>query len=418
MKNKIIIFTLLFSLILFGVSWAQAFVNLDVCFRAALKQSQTLSGQRELLVQSEEHYRQALSVMLPQVAANFTSFSQDTSSPNQTTTKIVASLPLFRGFGLMALQQTGSLSAAQKQAYRSALLQLYSDTSNAFYLVLSLENDLKILQKESALYQDRIKALQARVVIGRSRPTEVLTVQTAQAAQAAQIEQVRSQISTARELLSFLTGFSADVELNDADAMPTDAGSLGSYTADLTNLPDVKFAAENVEAAKHAIGISTGAFLPSIDIAGDYYLNRPAGALQNSKWDGTITVSQPLFAGGYNVSKLSEERSLLRQRQADYQNAVALARQNINSLHKQVGHDLQQVAKLKEAVALAENNFRAVSADYANGLVSNLDVLQALSSLQDIARSYNFSSYVLKMNYNKLLILSAQVQLPEDRTSK
>ena len=46
------------------------------------------------------------------------------------------------------------------------------------------------------------------MAIGRSRPTEVLTVQAAQAALAAQIEQVKSQISTARELLSFLTGFS------------------------------------------------------------------------------------------------------------------------------------------------------------------------------------------------------------------
>ena len=66
--------------------------------------------------------------------------------------------------------------------------------------------------------------------------------------------------------------------------------------------------------------------MPSVDIGGDYYLSRPAGALQDSKWDGTISVSQPLFAGGYNVSKLTEARSLLKQRQADYQNAVNLAK--------------------------------------------------------------------------------------------
>jgi outer membrane protein len=431
MKHKIILALGLVA-IAFGISFAQAPVNLDDCFRAALKQSRTLAGQHEVLAQAEEHYRQALAVMLPQVSANFTSFSQDTSSvvplagpsqtttlPNQTTTKIVASLPLFRGFGLIAaLQQTGRLSAAQKEAYRSAVYQLYSDTSSSFYLVLSLENDLKILQKEADLYADRITELEARVAIGRSRPTEVLTVQAAQAALAAQSEQVKSQISTARELLSFLTGFSAEIALSDTDVAPAGAGSPETYTADLFNLPDVKFASLNVEAADRAVGISTGALLPSVDIAGDYYLGRPAGALQNSKWDSTLTVSQPLFAGGYNVSKLTEAHSLLKQRQADYQNAINLARRNINSIYKQVSYDLLQAAKLKEAVDLAEKNYRAVSADYANGLIANLDVLQALASLQDISRSYNSSGYALKMDYNRLLSLSALVKLPEDQTVK
>ena len=156
MKHKIILALGLAAFYFFGFV-AQADVDLDDCFRAALKQSQTLAGQHEVLVQAEEHYRQALAVMLPQVSANLTSFSQDTSGvpsvpgplqtttlPNQTTTKIVASLPLFQGFGLIAaLQQNSSLSAAQKQAYRAAVYQLYSDTSNSFYLVMSLENDLK-----------------------------------------------------------------------------------------------------------------------------------------------------------------------------------------------------------------------------------------------------------------------------------
>ena len=431
MKHRIILALGLVAFA-FGCAFAQAPVSLDDCFRAALKQSQTLAGQREVLVQADEHYRQAFSVMLPQVAANFTSFSQDTSSvppqsvtsvtatlPNQATTKIVASMPLFRGFGLMAaLAQTNSLSAAQKQAYRAAVYQLYSDTSNAFYLVMSLENDLKILQKESDLYRDRIGELQARVDIGRSRQTEVLTVQTAQAALAAQSEQVQSQIATARELLSFLTGLPAEVELNDTGAAPADAGLLGTYTAGIEDLPDVKFASLNAEAADHSVGSAAGNLWPAVDVAGDYYLSRPLGALQNSKWDGTLSVSQSLFAGGYNVSKLAEARSLLKQKQADYRNAVNLARQNIDSGYKQVSHDLLQAAKLKEAVDLAEKNYRAVSADYANGLVTNLEVLQALASLQDISRSYNASSYALKMDYNKLLSLSALVKLPEAQTAK
>jgi len=431
MKHKIILALGLVA-IAFGIAGAQAPVDLNDCFRASLKQSQTLAGQHEVLAQAEEHYRQALAVMLPQVSANLTSFSQDTSGvtpvpgplqtatlPNQTTTRIVASLPLFSGFGLIAaLQQNSSLSAAQKQAYRSAVYQLYSETSNSFYLVMSLENDLKILQKESELYADRIAELEGRVAIGRSRPTEVLTVQAARAALAAQIEQVKSQISTARELLSFLTGFSADVELSDTEPAPAAAGSLATYTGDLEDLPDVKFASLNVEAAGHAVGISAGAFLPSVDIGGDYYLSRPAGALQDSKWDGTISVSQTLFAGGYNVSKLTEARSLLRQRQADYRNAVAQASQNIKSLYQQVVYDILQIDKLKEAVDLAEKNYRAISADYANGLVTNLDVLAALTSFQDTSRSFNSSSYALKMDYHRLLSLSALVKLPEDLTVK
>ncbi len=76
----------LFVLIILGIMLAGSAlqcsadpVNLETCFRAALKQSDVMADNRELVNQAEEHFKQALAGMLPNVSAGYTYFNQDTS---------------------------------------------------------------------------------------------------------------------------------------------------------------------------------------------------------------------------------------------------------------------------------------------------------------------------------------------------
>ncbi len=53
--------------------------------------------------------------------------------------------------------------------------------------------------------------------------------------------------------------------------------------------------------------------------------------------------------------------------------------------------------------------------DYDLGLVSNLDVLQAMTSYQDVARSLNKAIYDLKADMNVLWAITASVNVPDRR---
>ncbi len=115
--------------------------------------------------------------------------------------------------------------------------------------------------KKPTLYEKRIDELNARVAIGRSRSTEVLTVQVSLATLMAQLEQVKSQLSAARELLSFLTGLPSSIELSDPQMIPSSMGSFEFYDAKLSDRPDIKAAMARAEAAKNNVDIATGRLL-------------------------------------------------------------------------------------------------------------------------------------------------------------
>jgi outer membrane protein len=387
--------------------------SLDSCFQAALKQSEVLADQQEQIIQAEEHYSQALAVMLPNVNANGTYFAQDTVKTEQTTYKVSATQPLFRGFrDFAALHQNQSLITAQKQAYRWAALQLYSDTAQAFYLVLLLEKDLEHLNKETKLYAQRIEELQDRVNLGRSRQTEVLTVQVAKATLQVQIEQTQSQLATARELLAFLTGLPVEITLDD-QALTKNIQTLEQYAFCLKARPDLLAAQEQVAAASQNVAIADGAYWPNVDLGGNVYLQRPQGALQDSHWDTQLTITLPVFSSNFNPSKQTESRSQLRQSQLTLTKLNRQAEQNLQTTYHQLQYDLRQTKTLQEAMELAEKNYHAVLQDYGLGLVTNLDVLQALVTYQDTARSLSKAEFTAKTDLARLQALTAQITIPE-----
>jgi len=161
-------------------------LTLTNCFKAALKRSEVLSTQKELILQAEEDYNRARGAILPAVNASYSYVRQDTqgsttsgntqSSAGQQTAKITANQPLFRGFSDFAAVDAAKASiTAQEEARQWAGMQLYKDVAQAFYSRLAAQKDLAVLDNELDLYQQRIKELQNRLAIGRSRQSEVLT---------------------------------------------------------------------------------------------------------------------------------------------------------------------------------------------------------------------------------------------------
>jgi outer membrane protein len=392
--------------------WAGEPLRLKDCFKAALKRSEVLASQQELVIQAEENYHRAWGAILPSVSGYYSYFHQDApgltssgnteSSTGQQTLKIMAGQPLFRGFrDFAALNQTKDLIRAQEQARQWAGMQLYKDVAQAFYTRLAVQKDLNVLDNELELYQKRIKELQSRISIGRSRITEVLTVQAAGAILKAQREQVLGQLDVAKEVLAFLTGLDRDMQLDDTDEVPFNAGSLESYQSDINARPDITAARKNVEAFKSNVSVAKGAHLPSVDLIGNYYAERP-DLDKNGDWDVAITMTLPIFMGGTISSNVKTAESQLRLSEIQLSQVQRMALEEIRSLYYNFKTDLTQLAALQEAFNLSEKNYQANARDYKLNLVTNLDVLQALTAYQDTQRSLEKIRYQTKIDYNKL----------------
>jgi outer membrane protein len=388
---------------------AAATLTLDDYFAQALQRSEVVATQGELIHQAEERYRQANAALRPTVNGVGTYTRQDSGARDasanptrQTNARLTASQPLFRGFREFASRrQTQALVGAQGEDYRQARTQLFKDVVQNFYDVLALEQDLNNLHEQINQNLEREKELRDRVRIGRSRAGEMLTVQSTISTLRAQVEQLQAQLSAAREAFAFLSGLSAATPLRDTEALPANLETLETYLARLELRPDVKATQQRLTAAQENISVARGAYKPSLDLNANRYLER-SGSLENVDWDVQLALTIPLYAGGSMQSRVREAVSQSTQAELGASQVRRQAEQEIRSNYQSVLFDRSQLEALEKATEAARKNYEVQRRDYRLGLVTNLDVLQAMTAFQENQRALDRARYTTKLDYLRL----------------
>ena len=385
-------------------------LTLSEVFAAALQRSEVIATQTELIRQAEEHYRQAGGALLPTVSGVVTHTWQEglpagvtsttpTNLSYQPVSKLNATQPLFRGFREFAgLRQTRDLVGAQNEDYQNARVLLFKDVVQNYYSVLTLEQDLRNLDEEIRQNLDREQDIGKRVRIGRSRPAELLNVQATISTLRAQVEQVNTQLRVARETFAFLTGLDAATPLRDSETVAESLDPLPGYLAAIDPRPAVLASQQRLVAARENVKVAQGAHLPSVDLSGNYYLDRP-GYLSDVNWDVTLALTLPIYSGGAMQSKVREAESQRTQAELTVSQTRRQADQEVRSLYQSVRLDRAQVEALDKATDAARKSFEAQSKEYRLGLVTNLDVLQALTAFQENQRALDRARFTLKTDY-------------------
>jgi len=384
-------------------------LTLEDYFAAALRQSEVIATQAELIRQAEERYKQAGAAMLPTVDGIGSYIWTDTGARDTTANpvrqpyaRLALTQPLFRGFSeIAALRQSEALVGAQNDEYLNARIQLFKDVVQNFYTVVSLEKDLLNLDEQVRLNLQREEELRARVRIGRSRDGEVLTVQSRISTLRAEIAQVNTQLSVARDVFAFLSGLPTTTALLDTQALPNGIDSVDDYLARVPMRPDVKATQQRLAAAQENVTVARGAHLPSLDLNANRYLER-TGALEDVDWDVQLALKIPLYAGGGTQSRVREAVSQKTQAELEVDRVKRLAEQEIRSFHQTVLLDRNQLRALETATEAAKKNYEVQQRDYRFGLVTNLDVLQALTSYQENLRALDRARFTAKNDFFKL----------------
>lgn len=384
-------------------------LTLDGYFAAALARSEAIATQGELIRQAEERYRQATAALYPTLSGIGTYSWQDRGALNtslsptrQPNARLALTQPVFRGFReFAALRQTQALVDAQSADYQQARTQLFRDVTQNFYDVLAIEQDLMNLDEQIEQNRQREAELRERIRIGRSRLGEVLTVQATVGALRAQVESRKAELAAAREAFAFLSGLPAATPLRESETLPDAPEPLDVYLARLPLRPDVKAAHQRLSAADESIAVARGEHWPTLDLSANRYLER-SGNLENVDWDVQLALTVPLYAGGAVQSRVREAQSQREQAALAVSQVERQAQQEIRALHKTVMLDRNQLAALERATEAALKNYEAQKRDYRLGLVTNLDVLQALTAFQENERALDRARYAAMLNWLRL----------------
>ena len=417
--TRIIGFPLLFLVIAQSLAAGEplpAGMSLDLkrCYDLAVQQSEPLKRQREDIVRSQSQARAALGGAFPHVSWKWSDLRQDGSGldsgnvgglleKNQIESKFSLQQPLFTG-----LKEFSAYAGFKKQEardewrLRQAELQLYDEVSRAYYDVVALESALANNATSVKLSQDRLDELKSFYRLGKSREGEIFSAESQLAALKAIQVRLKGQIRVARETLSFLTGQEMGVAaLTQETVVAPEPVTL--YLNQSARRPDLEAQRQEVLAQTLRVRYEKGSYWPMANLSGNYYTQRPA-FYDPIQWDVLLNLDVPLFQGGTVKARVKDARSGLQQAQLDLEYLERQIQSDVKKAYEAWTASLDESQSLGEAYQAAKKSYDAQRREYRLGLVTNLDVLNAMNLMQTAKRAWDDAGVESQRRYVALVV--------------
>ena len=383
--------------------------SLKEAWLGARQNMESIKRAEQGVVQREEQKSRAVSALLPTVNgfANYTridppatkGFSAFTLT-KQYSVGVRLVQPLIRGGAYGALQVANDNILLAEFQKDSTDLNLYQLVINAYYNLKISQVDLKNLESLLSFTKERVQEIRTRTQIGRSRKGELVEAEAQLHTAESQHQQGVIELIQAEKDFQFLTNLSPDA-IPPLSAVPQLEGSLEVYMGKLKTRPDLLAAQQQIKVANHQIDVSRGGHYPSLDLVGNYYIDR-TGVLASSEWDAGIVLSVPFYQGGGVQAAVKEAVASKRISELTAFETIRTAERQLSLLFQNYAQIQAQLQYLAKALAKSEEAYKLNRKDYQFGLVTNLDVLQSLNSFIQTKRTYDTLYASAHMSYHNL----------------
>lgn len=382
-------------------------LTLSEAYALALVRSEDVAIRKDILDEAQGHFYQAIDVVMPKVHFEMTHFTQDApetagssdgisqsaTRPSTPQKKFTFSQPLFSGFKeFAALQASGAEKAQRRHEIDRAKQVLFIDVMDSFYALAEAKNDAAIIDATRLALEERLKELNARVELGRSRESELQTALAALKVNEARRILAKRDIVATRQLLEFYIGKPLTEELVLSEAHSSPPADLTPYLGRAELRPDVRAAAEAQTLAEKNVVVAQSGLFPEISLDGNYYTQR-VGFQSGNDWDTTLKFDIPIFEGTEVFGDIKVAASQREQAEESYSKTLRMALLEIRTTFEDLVAAIEVESVYREANDALKKNYEMQSAEYLLNLVNNLDVLEALKSYQDIQLELNRTSF-------------------------
>jgi multidrug efflux system outer membrane protein len=293
-----------------------------------------------------------------------------------------------RGAGDVARAELLATQAARE----TVRLALGADVVRSYFTLLALDEQLDATRRSLALREDNLRLQRVRHTAGLIGDFQLRQLEAEVAAAQAQLPALERS-RTAEELaLAVLLGRSPRaiselaVKRDSSRSEPPPPVTPEGLPSDLLlRRPDIVQAEQRLIAANARIAVARAALFPRISLTG--YLGSESTALRDLFsgpaliWQLAFGLAQPIFQGGRLFGEIDAVKAREQQALAQYQKSVQEAFREVRQALSAQTHarDIFQ-AESARAAALRDT-LRLARIRYENGLVSQLEVLDAERNL-------------------------------------
>jgi NodT family efflux transporter outer membrane factor (OMF) lipoprotein len=283
-------------------------------------------------------------------------------------------------------------TAAAEWSRRDGEVMLAAEVARTYQGYRSLQRRLALADAALASERELLGLIEARAANGLVTSLDPRRQERAIEQLAAQRAGLAAEAGVELHALAVLLGLAPGALAAELAGAPGAAPAAVAVPAGLPSelllrRPDVRAAERELAAATAEIGVATAELYPKISLTGALQLVSfsLAGLLDNGGLlvSGSGGASLPLIGRG-----ASEATVRLREAQADeallaYRADVLVALQDVEDALTRLEGDRARVARLRAAVAAADDAADTTRVRYRNGLVAQLEVLEAQQAALD-----------------------------------
>ena len=384
--------------------WWATFGNaeLDRRVQQALAHSPTIASAQAALRQAQENARAAGGALFPSVDASAGATREKQSAAASgvpggagpftlynASVNVGYTLDLFGGVrrGIEAQQAQADYQQAQRD---STYLTLAGNVVTASLQEASLREQVRATAQIVDWQRKTLDIAEQQQKIGARSLSDTLAVRAQLAATEATLPPLRAQLAAVRNRLATYLGSTpaqfdaAPLALDDV-RLPQDIPvSLPSQLVD--QRPDIRAASALLHAASAQVGVATANMLPQVTLSGSVGSQALSGgdlfSAGTRAWSLGLGLTQPLFRGGELLHRKRAAQAGLDKADADWQQTVLTAFQNVADALQALQYDAQTLAAQATAEQAASKRLELTREQYRIGATNYLNLLDAERSYQ------------------------------------
>jgi len=266
--------------------------------------------------------------------------------------------------------------------------QVVSGIANAYYTLLMLDEQLRIVTEMSQMAKETWDIMQLQYNLGRMRSTSVQSAEAAYLSTQTQANDMRRQIRATENALSLLIGQQGQQIPRSTlaqQSLPAEF-STGVGVALLKNRPDVHNAEMSLAACFHDVQTARSQFYPNITVGASAAFTNSNGTFNPGKWLTTLfgSLTQPIFARGALIANLKVTKLQYEQAFNTWQNAILSAGNevsnalvNYNSYDANAKIEAQRIQVLQKNVDDPRQLYTSSGSSYLEVLTAQTQLLSA-----------------------------------------
>ncbi len=287
------------------------------------------------------------------------------------------------------LERAKTLTEKAKLGLAAAEQGLILRTLSAYMDVLRAQSTLEVAKSKERALQRRLDQVNAQFDVGLIAITDVLEARASYDSARVELIDAEGTLDNSYEAIERLTGQTVSVidKLSpDYPIMGVDQDQKAWIEKALSSNLELRVAKLNEQAATENVKAYGAAGLPTLSLG----ISAKEGNDRYQSFDNSIglTLSVPLFLGGYTTAAEQQAQYQGQQAMHDYEDASRKVTQQTRTLLRDISTSLASVNARMKSIESREKALEATSQGFEVGTRNVVDVLDAENALYQARLAY------------------------------